>query len=173
LQNAGSLDFNLNGTYTATLTTYLPDGTGYDCVGLYGLVCSTTSAPTPRYRQELRATWDSPWKLQLSANWRFVGSSSLDFNQTVPDLQDGSFKDRNPTDAHIPDYSYLDLSFKYRVNDKVSLRGGVNNVLDTVPPLLDSNSFGISAPPFGNGNTYPELYDPLGRYMFIGFTADL
>ena len=173
LQNAGSLDFNLNGTYTATLTTYLPDGTGYDCVGLYGLVCSTTSAPTPRYRQELRATWDSPWKLQLSANWRFVGSSSLDFNQTVPDLQDGSFKDRNPTDAHIPDYSYLDLSFKYRVNDKVSLRGGVNNVLDTVPQLLDSNSFGISAPPFGNGNTYPELYDPLGRYMFIGFTADL
>jgi len=49
----------------------------------------------------------------------------------------------------------------------------VNNVLDTVPPLLDTNSFGISAPAFGNGNTFPELYDPLGRYMFIGFTADL
>jgi iron complex outermembrane receptor protein len=170
LQDAGSLDFNLNGTYTATLTTFLPDGTGYDCVGLYGLVCGI---PTPHYRQEVRATWDTPWKLQLSANWRFIGSSSLDFNQNTPDLQDGSFKDPNPTDAHIPDYSYLDLSFKYRVNDKVSLRGGVNNVLDTVPPLLDSNSFGISAPPFGNGNTYPELYDPLGRYMFIGFTADL
>ena len=170
LQNAGSLDFNLNGTYTATLTTYLPDGSGYDCVGLYGLVCTV---PTPKYRQELRATWDSPWKLQLSANWRFIGPSSLDFNTNVPDLQDGTYKDLQPTDAHIPSYSYLDLSFKYRVNDKVSLRGGVNNVLDTLPPLLDSNSFGISAPPFGNGNTYPELYDPLGRYMFIGFTADL
>jgi iron complex outermembrane receptor protein len=170
LQDAGSLDFNLNGTYTATLTTFLPDGTGYDCVGLYGLVCTL---PTPKWRHELRATWDSPWKLQLSANWRFIGSSSLDFNTSVPDLQDGAFKDTNPTDAHIPDYSYLDLSFKYRVNDKMSLRGGVNNVLDTVPPLLDSNSFGVSAPPFGNGNTYPELYDPLGRYFFIGFTADL
>ena len=173
LQNAGSLDFNLNGTYTATLTTFLPDGTGYDCVGRYGLVCSLNNAPTPRYRQELRATWISPWNLTLSANWRFIGSSALDFNQDVPDLQDGSFRDRNPTDAHIPDYSYLDLSFKYRVNDKVSLRGGVNNVLDTVPPLLDTNSFGISAPAFGNGNTFPELYDPLGRYLFIGFTADL
>jgi iron complex outermembrane recepter protein len=170
LQDAGSLDFNLNGTYTATLTTFLPDGTGYDCVGLYGLVCGI---PTPKYRQELRATWDSPWKLQISANWRFIGSSSLDFNTNVPDLQDGAFKDTFPTDARIPTYSYLDLSFKYRVNDKVSLRGGVNNVLDTLPPLLDSNSFGVSAPPFGNGNTFPELYDPLGRYMFIGFTADL
>jgi outer membrane receptor protein involved in Fe transport len=170
LQDAGSLDFNLNGTYTATLTTFLPDGTGYDCVGLYGLVCGI---PEPHYRQELRATWISPWNLTLSANWRFIGSSALDFNQHVSDLEDGAFKDTFPTDAHIPDYSYLDLSFKYRVNDKVSIRGGVNNVMDLVPPLLDSNSFGVSAPPFGNGNTYPELYDPLGRYMFIGFTADL
>ena len=170
LQNAGSLDFNFNGTYTATLTTFLPDGTGYDCVGLYGLVCGI---PTPKWRHDMRVTWDSPWNLQISANWRFIGSSSLDFNTNVPDLQDGAFKDPLSTDAHIPTVSYLDLSFKYRVNDKVSLRGGVNNVLDTVPPLLDSNSFGISAPPFGNGNTYPQLYDPLGRMMFIGFTADL
>jgi iron complex outermembrane recepter protein len=170
LQNAGSLDFNFNGTYTATLTTFLPDGTGYDCVGLYGLVCGI---PTPKWRHDMRVTWDSPWNLQISANWRFIGSSSLDFNTNVPDLQDGAFKDSLPTDGRIPTYSYLDLAFKYRINDKVALRGGVNNVLDTVPPLLDSNSFGISAPPFGNGNTYPELYDPLGRMMFIGFTADL
>jgi outer membrane receptor protein involved in Fe transport len=170
LQNTGTLDFNFNGTYTATLTTFLPDGTGYDCVGLYGLTCTI---PTPKWRHDFRVTWESPWNLQLSANWRYIGGSSLDFNTNVPDLQDGAFKDTFPTDSHIDPYSYLDLSFKYRVNDKVSLRGGVNNVLDTVPPLLDSNSFGISAPPFGNGNTYPQLYDPLGRYFFLGFTADL
>jgi iron complex outermembrane receptor protein len=173
LQNAGSLDFNFNGTYTATLTTFLPDGTGYDCVGLYGPTCSLTAPPTPKWRHDFRVTWDSPWNLQLSANWRYIGGSSLDFNTNVPDLQDGGFKDTLPSDAKISPYSYLDLAFKYRVNDKVSLRGGVNNVLDTIPPLLDSNSFGISAPPFGNGNTYPELYDPLGRYFFLGFTADL
>lgn len=170
LHNAGSLDFNLNGTYTATLTTILPDNTGYDCVGLYGLVCGI---PTPKWRHSLRATWDSPWGLQLSANWRFIGPSSLDFNTSNPDLQDGAYKDYFPTDAHIGAYSYLDLSFRYRVNDRVAFRGGVNNVLDTTPPLLDSNSFGISSPPFGNGNTFPQLYDPLGRYFFIGLTADM
>jgi len=26
---------------------------------------------------------------------------------------------------------------------------------------------------FGNGNTFPQVYDTLGRYIFINVTADL
>ena len=60
----------------------------------------------------------------------------------------------------------------WRLKDHFGVRAGVNNVFDKQPPLLDANSFGISAPPFGNGNTYPQVYDPLGRVFFLGLTAD-
>jgi outer membrane receptor protein involved in Fe transport len=47
---------------------------------------------------------------------------------------------------------------------KLNLRLGVNNIFDKDPPLQ-----GLS---LGNGNTYPQVYDALGRYMFAGFTVD-
>jgi len=44
----------------------------------------------------------------------------------------------------------------------------VNNVLDNDPPLISQSSLGG----FGNGNTFPGSYDHLGRYLFVGLTAD-
>ncbi len=38
---------------------------------------------------------------------------------------------------------------------------GINNILDKDPPI--SSSVGTT----GNGNTYPQLYDALGRFVFI------
>jgi outer membrane receptor protein involved in Fe transport len=75
-------------------------------------------------------------------------------------------------DAHIKAYSYLDLSGTWKVRDSVTLRAGVNNLLDKDPPFLESNTFPASGPPFGNGNTYPGTYDALGRTIFFGLTAD-
>jgi outer membrane receptor protein involved in Fe transport len=169
VKNMGSLGFNFTGTYVQNLITQLPDGTQYDCAGLYGVTCGT---PTPHWRHTFRVSWNSPWNATFSLNWRFIEGSSLDFNTNQPDLQDGSYKDALPTDSKIPNYNYFDLAVNWRIRDHFGLRAGVNNVADTRPPLLDANSFGISAPPFGNGNTYPQVYDALGRVFFLGLTAD-
>ncbi len=176
----GSLAFNLQGTYVHDLKTTLPDGTSYDCAGLYGLTCGT---PTPKWRHQFRVTWNTPWKLQLSANWRFLSSTKLDFNTNQTDLElfepgqgvpgSGTYaKDNLPTDARIPAFSYFDLAFTYKLKDRYTFRGGVNNIFDRTPPLLDQISFGITSPPFGNGNTYPQVFDPLGRVFFLGVTAN-
>ena len=167
-KDMGSLSMSFMGTWLDHLTTILPDKTQYDCAGLYGVTCGT---PSPHWRHQVRLTWNSPWNASFSASWRFIGNTSLDFNTNQFDLQNG-FKDVLPTDAKIGNVSYLDLSATWRIHEHVALRGGVNNVLDVTPPLLDANSFGISAPPFGNGNTYPQVYDPLGRVFFLGLTAD-
>jgi len=182
LPDFGSLSFSFTGTYVDRLVTALPDGTSYNCAGLYGLTCGT---PTPKWRHQFRVSWTTPWNLTLSANWRYIGATSLDFNTDQHDLQiyepgqgtisgnvGASAKDTNPTDAHIPAFSYFDLAFQYKLRDRYTFRGGVNNVFDRTPPILDTNSFGISAPPFGNANTYPQVFDPLGRVFFIGLTAD-
>ena len=54
----------------------------------------------------------------------------------------------------------------WQVRDTITLRAGVNNVLDNDPQL--SYSVGTT----GNGNTYPQLYDAMGRYFFFGVTAN-
>ena len=42
------------------------------------------------------------------------------------------------------------------------MRAGVNNLLDTAPPITDN---GVTAR--NNGNTYPGAYDALGQYWFL------
>jgi len=168
-QELGSVAFNFNGTYTARLVTTLPDGTTrFDCAGLFGVTCGT---PTPHWRHQFRVTWSTPWNVGASLNWRYIGGTSLDFNTSNPALQNG-FTDLTKTDAHINAYSYFDLAFTWKVKDRYTFRGGINNLFDSTPPLLDSNSFGIAAPAAGNANTYPQVYDPLGRVFYLGVTAD-
>jgi outer membrane receptor protein involved in Fe transport len=55
------------------------------------------------------------------------------------------------------------------VKDNYSFRVGVNNVLDQDPPLTGSNN--CPAGPC-NQNVYAQMYDALGRYIFVGLTAD-
>ena len=45
----------------------------------------------------------------------------------------------------------------------------MNNVLDRDPPLAGGQ---VIPAGFGNGNTFPQVYDSLGRYFFAGVTFD-
>jgi outer membrane receptor protein involved in Fe transport len=59
------------------------------------------------------------------------------------------------------------------VSKGLQFRGGINNLFDKDPPVVDSAGYSISGPPFGNGNTYPGVYDVLGRTMYVALTAKL
>ena len=50
------------------------------------------------------------------------------------------------------------------MRDNLKFRAGVNNIFDKDPPVQ-----GLSQ---GNGNTYPQMFDSMGRYLFAGFTVD-
>ena len=43
--------------------------------------------------------------------------------------------------------------------------GSVSNIFDKDPPLA------VTGAPFGNGNTYPVVYDALGRRFSINLSA--
>jgi outer membrane receptor protein involved in Fe transport len=170
----GGLAFNFVGTWTKEYVTQPITGSGtYDCVGLYGVVCSAGAqgGPIPEWRHKLRVTWTTPWPVTLSASWRYISGVDFDVNDPNPFLGNTTTP-VDTVDAHIKAYSYLDLSGTWKVRDAVTLRAGVNNVLDKDPPFLESNTFPASGPPFGNGNTYPGTYDALGRTIFFGLTAD-
>jgi iron complex outermembrane recepter protein len=163
-------DLSLNFVGTSVLTwdtknTLLPSDTVYDCTGLYGTTCGN---PTPEWRHSFRATWGTGWDVNLSLNWRHVSEVTLDRNEADPQLNGGSFDTIN---GKIPAYNYLDVAFDWTVSDHVALRGGIINLTDEDPPIVDSNTFGISSPPFGNANTFPVVYDSLGREVFVSMTT--
>jgi iron complex outermembrane receptor protein len=153
----GSLNFNLTGTLVDELIT--DPGAGfdpYDCVGFYSTVCSANSVgvPTPEWRHRFRTSWLTPWNLDLSLTWRYldkvVGISGP--NEPFP-------TDR--IDHTLPAEHYFDVAANWAVTEKASVTLGINNVLDDNPSL--SATVGTT----GNGNTFPQTYDALGRYVFF------
>ena len=63
--------------------------------------------------------------------------------------------------ADTPAWDQLDLYGSFKVSEMLSLRAGVDNLLDKDPPVVR----GIP------GNTDPQNYDILGRRYYLGVTA--
>lgn len=173
LTGYGSITANFVGTLVHELTlTPFAGFTSYNCAGLFGVTCGS---PTPKWRHKLRVTWETPWDVDISMQWRHLSGVALDLNTNNPLLNATCGASGYPcpdlADGHIGAYDYFDLSANWTVREGVELRAGVDNLFDRDPPLLDSNSYGISGPSqFGNGNTYPGVYDSLGRTIFVGAT---
>ena len=121
-----------------------------DCAGKWGLTCGS---PTPDVRNNLRATWMTPWGVRPSLMWRYVSG--------VEALSDGG--------VDLGERHYIDLAAMWDFAGYASLRVGINNLFDREPPIAGQQA-GPSIS--GNGNTFPGLYDVLGRYFFIGLSAN-
>lgn len=150
----GKVTADFLGTYLFDQRTQpLPGGEDYDCKGRFGYSCGQ---PTPTWRHNARLTWSPDDKASLSFNWRYMSAVDL-FGDAAAD----------PIDGRIPAYSYFDLTAAVAVTDNLALRIGANNLLDKNPPALASGVLNL----FGNGNTYPGVYDTLGRRLFAGATV--
>jgi outer membrane receptor protein involved in Fe transport len=170
-EGAGALSFGFVGTYMmASDESPVPGAAEFDysCLGRFGVVCGS---PTFEWRHTLRTTWMSPWDIDFSVNWRHLGGAELDLNTDNPSFNGASACPGIPcgnfVDSPIEAFDYFDVAFAWNASENITIRGGVNNVFDTDPPIVDSNNLGVSSPPFGNANTYPVVYDALGREVFI------
>jgi len=153
----GTLSFNLTGTYLNELITD-PGAAGFppfDCVGEHAGKCvsSLTTAANPEIRTRFRIGWETPWNVDFALTHRYIG----------PISQEGAAADR--IDRNFSHESYFDLFGSWNVTDMANVRLGINNVLDNDPQI--NASVGTT----GNGNTYPQVYDALGRFIFGGVTV--
>jgi len=148
----GDISLSLTGTYLDSFVTrpgVIDPDTGvesYECVGLYGTNCGQ---PAPKWRHNLRATYDAVDDWSLSVRWRFVGPSDSERTSDNPFLSGAV---QIPV-AEIKPYSYFDLSASFTPIEEFTLRLGIQNILDKDPPA---------------GNIYAGTYSWLGRYAFLG-----
>jgi outer membrane receptor protein involved in Fe transport len=115
-----------------------------DCAGKFGQnVCGS---PQPKIKWSSRATWiDGP--LTTSLRWRHLGK--------VRDDDPGTDYVVEKLDA----YDIFDATVGFEVSENLSLTAGVNNIFDKKPQLIGDNQ--------EQANTYPSVYDVLGRDFFV------
>jgi len=169
LAGAGSLLFGFEGTKLNTLaTTPVPGGNSYDCEGFYGSICGGAD---PSWRHVLNATWSTPWDgLDLTLRWRYIGSDTSELTST------NTFLKGSPTPGYesISAYNYIDLTGTFNLYKNIKMTVGVNNITDKDPPLVVNGDCSTSSPAGANcnGNTFPGVYDAMGRYWFLQLQAN-
>jgi len=172
----GSVSASFVGTYLKSLAfdTGLNPGIGgldgkYECAGRYGATCSNSAGvPSPKWRHKARLGFTMPNGIGISGQWRYFSAVKNDTLSSDADLNFLLGSHSNPGSAKLNAQSYFDLTLSARVGDKYNFRIGANNILDKQPPIAGGESLGG----FSNGNTYPQVYDALGRFLFAGVTID-
>jgi iron complex outermembrane recepter protein len=167
----GRMNLGVTGTWIREFITQpTPQlSSAYDCAGFYGATCAGNSAlgdgPIPHWRHVFTASWDTPWAgLGLNLRWRYIGPTQNDGLSYNPNLSlDGYYTAAD----HIAAYNYLDLSADMPVIKGVTATLGVNNIADKNPPLVPSGAFSACPTTGCNNNTWPGMYDTLGRYIFL------
>jgi iron complex outermembrane recepter protein len=161
----GKVGFDLNGSYLQHFESQpTPASRTYDCAGYFGLTCQTVDA---RWHHILRGTWYTPWNVSIAATWRYIGPVSQDNNSPDPTLHFSTFGAYDLFNPRILSFSYIDLAATWHMGELLSVRGGINNVLDKDPPLLNT----VVVPP-GEANTI-DVYDMFGRQVFLAFSLRL
>lgn len=146
MSNESKLSFSTLATYTIKNKFFavqeLSEFT--DCAGRFGQ--SVCGNPQPTWKWNSRLSWlDGP--LTTSIRWRHLGKVRDDDDATDYVVE------------NLKSYDVFDLSLSADVTDNLSLSAGVNNVFNKIPQLIGDNQ--------EQANTYPGVYDVLGRDFFV------
>lgn len=166
LTDTGSsrFDLNFNGTWTDkndfTPVVGRPDVDV--CAGQFGGNCGT---PIPSFKWASRFTWiDGP--LTTTVRWRHL-SGVADADDSVDYAAFNGIE-------RIGAYDLIDLTFAFEASENVTVAFGVNNLFDTLPGTPTFNGILVNNRPNSlllgdnqeQANTYPSVYDVLGRDFF-------
>lgn len=158
----GSLTFALNANYYLTQESQSSDATPVlDCVGRFGTSCPGATgtggvgSPLPEVRWVQRMNWNVG-DLTVGYTWRHLGAVEIEEVQKATTFN--QFE-------KIKAYNYIDLAASYQLFEEVRLSAGVTNVFEKNPPVVGNEAGATSA---NSGNTFPSMYDTLGRVFTVG-----
>ncbi len=165
---SNALKFAFNGTW---LDYYHVQGTpnsiNRDCTGVYSTSCTN---PRAEWKWNARVGYQVG-PVDMSLLWTHVSSVKVEpFNATaITPLSTPQFGGPNPAnvfDAYerIKAYNYFDLALRFNAAENFEMGLLVENLFDKKPPLVGATIGGTA---FNNGNTFPTIYDVVGRAFTI------
>lgn len=145
VSSSSKLSFNFQGTWTDK-NTFVPvvgQNTSIECAGFFGNTCGT---PQSKWKFNSRLSWlDGP--LTTSLRWRHLSAVNDDDVTTLYSVE------------RLAAYDVFDLTMAYEVTKNLTLTAGVSNIGGRTPQLIGDNQ--------EQANTYPGVYDVLGRDFFV------
>jgi iron complex outermembrane recepter protein len=121
--------------------------------GRYGV---DVGNPYPKTRFSQKTTW-TVGDFTLAYNWRYVGGSSVQDPLPLNTTYQDQF-------SSLPAVSYVDLSSSWQALKNLKLSITVNNAFDKQPPQVGT---GIGPGANNFGNTFPQVYDVIGRRFVL------
>lgn len=150
---AYTIGLNVAGTYVITYkkqgASFLPET---ECAGRFGFACNI--APMPKWKHAATATFGND-DFNIAGRWRLIGAVKQDVGTDI-------------LKSKIPSVSYFDFTANFTVEENYTFRLGVQNAFDKQPPVVGSAAGGTR---YNAANTFPTVYDVLGRTFFAGITA--
>jgi outer membrane receptor protein involved in Fe transport len=156
----GAFDLGFNYTQVQKFTFQgTPTSINRDCLGYYSVACgNVANAPVFKRKFNQRTTWNVG-QFALGYNWRYTSAVDIEplaINPKAPFLEQFS---------HIKAYNYVDMSGVYNYSKNIRVSLSVNNVANKKPPIVGAN---VSTTSVDSGNTFPQTYDAIGRYVTFG-----
>lgn len=145
-----------------------------ECLGYYSVSCDGSMIPEWSFNMRTTLSWEG---VDVSLLWRYISGfeyepredingNPLTTTQNPPGRTViGSFGSVNPARIvgayrEIDAYNWFDLNLGFNVTDELRVSFLVENLFDKDAPDV-GNTIGSTA--FNSGNTFPSVYDALGR----------
>jgi len=152
----GDFQFNIDETHLMTYkSTPAPGAVTQEIAGTYNKQFGFYA----KDRGTLGIGW-SGWNANALLTARYIGRV---------DIPTTNFDGTNFLGWHLGSVIYYDLSAGYTFKaTNTTLRAGMLNIADKIPPIGGINSFAV-----GGSVTDVSTYDTIGRRFFVGFTQKL
>jgi iron complex outermembrane receptor protein len=161
LAPGNKVDFGVIWTHLLTFKRTDPDGSSFEWAGTIGNHDVTNATGTPKDRINIGMGWDiGRWRLGGIVNYRgaLINKLAKDDADCASHLANG---DDAPSGCKIKSFTTLDLSARYRFNDRTEIFGGIQNALDTKPPLDPITYGAVSYNPL-------DYRGAVGRFYYVG-----
>jgi iron complex outermembrane recepter protein len=171
-RDIGSVRFKLESNLTYTISNLFwsvvtsPTAINRECANFYSVNCGN---PQPKWQWNARTTFGFGTGTDVSMLWRHLGGVQVEPLAPSPQVFGGKPTTGGPANIvgayrKISSYNYFDLSVRQTIMDNLQITGTVQNLFDKNPPDV-GNSIGGTGP--NSGNTFPSVYDALGRRFTI------
>jgi outer membrane receptor protein involved in Fe transport len=129
-----------------------------DCLGYYSVACGdVANAAVYKRKFNQRTNW-TVGDFSVGYNWRYVSAVDVEPLALVSTKFLQAYR-------HIDAYNYIDLSGSYTWSKNLRFNVSIVNAGNKKPPIV-GGTIGTTA--MNSGNTFPQSYDTLGRYITVG-----
>lgn len=158
----GALNLHFSGNYLEKFDTQY--AAGYPVMHWAGTLGPTLTGTDPGAFK---------YKIDATAGY-LIGPATIDLSWNfLPRVHPQTYGQPGNNVYDTPSFSELDLLGTWAFGPNLTLRAGIDNLLNASPPITGANSGvpGVTLPTDGQGTTNASLYDALGRRFYIGLKA--